>query len=138
MIHRNRINRRITRSLTSSYPKRIRKSPDRYEPPYLDNRSNGLIMCKKRIHDIECEIFYIGKTSTIKGMNKRLNQKYMKIGIYNIKELYRTSDQELSYEIERDLIKWAGANSTLNCLNDGLYKGGRAVNGPYIVYIAYQ
>ena len=125
--------------------KRNRRKPDWYTPGVPDNKMYGTKICqqgaikliKKGGGDYRLSA-YAGKTCVNNGMKNRKNQKYNKLGILNIKELYRTNDEELAYEIERELIKYLKKNKYFTCLNKGLYKGSKAKCGPYIVYIAYQ
>ena len=132
-----KIDRRITRSLNTR-EKRIRNSPDRYDPSPDNHNINK---CKRIIGKLIYPglRFYIGKTCVSVGLNGRYRGKYQLENIHNIKELCRFDSEDLAYLVEKELVKYYRENYKFNCQNrvpGG--SGGRARNGPYIVYIAYE
>ena len=129
--------RRITRSLTTR-EERKRRPPDRFDPSPNDNKYDKL---KSKIRRETCSgsKFYIGKTCGSVGIKGRYRDKYRFLNIHNMRELCRFDDESLAYMVEGVLVKYCKENSDLNCLNQvpGGH-GGRAKNGPYIVYLAYE
>ena len=89
---------------------------------------------KKYRNKYNIELFWTGKTSGNKGMNKRYNDKYKKLGMKNIIELCRVYNENLAYEIERKIVNQHKQN-LYNATKGG--SGGRASSGPYIIYISF-
>ena len=134
---RNHNKRRpITRSLYKR-EKRIRKQTQFYEGELPNDKNIIVNKCHKILKSLDFDKCYFGKVCVKYGMNSRKIKKYDKLGIHNMKELYRTNNEKLAYEIEKNLYQWSWKN-TNKCLNQGNYRGPMCNNGSFIVYIAYQ
>ena len=113
-------------SYSHHYPKRrIKKNDDLTS---LVKECNNKI--KNLRNEYNIERFWLGK-----GPPKvRFNKKYKKLGMKDIRELCRVSDEDFAYKIEKILID-QNKQFIYNPIRGG--GGGKASSGPYIIYISF-